>query len=73
MQTKEKEIKYPENLYLRVEVFKDKRTHQEIADAIDISRKVLSDTINGKYKGTNVIPKLLAELSNPSTEPKQPN
>ncbi|HMI03053.1 MAG TPA: hypothetical protein VK541_11260 [Pedobacter sp.] len=73
MQSKKKEIKYPENLYLRLEVFKDKRTHQEIATAIEISRKVLSDTINGKYKGTNIVPKLLAELATPTTEPKSSN
>lgn len=73
MQSKEKEIKFPENLYLRLEVFKDERTHQEIADAIHVSRKVLSDTINGKYKGTNVVPKLLAELQKPSTKSKSSN
>lgn len=71
MQVQEKKIKYPENLYLRLEVFKDKRTQQEIADAIKVSRKVLSDTINGKYKGTNIIPKLLLELENTSTSKQQ--
>lgn len=66
MQAKEKKVKYPENLYLRLEVYKDPRTHTEIANAIGVSRKVISDVINGKYKGTNVVPKLLAELKKPA-------
>lgn len=62
MQVKEKNVKYPENLYLRLEVFKDQRTIQEIADKIGVSRKVISDTINGKYKGLNIVPALRKEL-----------
>lgn len=58
MQVKENKVKYPENLYLRLEVFKDERTIQEIANVIGVSRKVISDTINGKYKGAKIIPQL---------------
>jgi DNA-binding XRE family transcriptional regulator len=57
------EIKYPENVYLRIEVFKDGRTQDEIAKDIGFSRKVLNETINGKYKGTNLIPALKESLA----------
>ena len=63
MQTDTKKVKYPENLYLDVEVHKDPRTQQQIADAIGFSRNILSQTIKGKYKGNNVIPKLLENLA----------
>jgi hypothetical protein len=63
MQTDNKKIKYPENLYLRLEVFQDNRTQEEIAVAIGFSRKVLNETIHGKYKGTNVVPVLLKNLA----------
>ncbi|WP_367867865.1 hypothetical protein [Pedobacter sp. WC2423] len=58
-----KEIKYPENLYLRVEVFQDDRTQEEIASAIGYSRQVLNETIQGRYKGTKVIPALIENLA----------
>lgn len=63
MQTPNKKVKYPENLYLEIEVFKDPRTQQEIADAIGFSRNILNQTIKGKYKGENVVPKLLENLA----------
>lgn len=64
MQTGNEKIKYPENLHLRLKVFQDDRTQEEIAQAIGFSRKVLNETINGKYKGTRVIPVLLQDLEN---------
>ena len=63
MQTEQKKVKYPENLYLDVEVHKDPRTQQEIADAIGFSRNVLNQTIKGKYKGENVVPALIKTLA----------
>ncbi|WP_097133701.1 hypothetical protein [Pedobacter xixiisoli] len=57
-----KEIRYPENLPLRFEVFKSGRKMKELAKAIGISRELLSYTINGHYKGINVVPKLKKEL-----------
>jgi antitoxin component HigA of HigAB toxin-antitoxin module len=55
-------IRYPDNLYLRLEVFKSGRKMKDIADSIGVSRELLSNTINGHYKGVNVIPKLKKEL-----------
>ena len=57
-----KEPKYPENKYLSIEVFKSGMTQEELADKIGCSRKVLNETINGHYKGVNIIPKLKAVL-----------
>lgn len=68
----EKKIKYPDNLYLRVLVFEDPRTQQEIADAIGFSRKTLNDTINGKYKGENLIPILLENLNKQKETTSEP-
>jgi predicted DNA-binding protein (UPF0251 family) len=59
---KKKEPKYPENKYLSLEVFKSELTQEEIASRIRCSRRVLNETINGHYKGVNIIPRLLAEL-----------
>ncbi len=57
-----KEVKYPENLYLRFEIFKSGRQSQELAQKIGVSRLIISRTINGHYKGINVVPKLKQEL-----------
>lgn len=57
-----KEPKYPENLFLKLEVFKSGRTVTELAESIGLSRLVVSQTINGHYKGINVVPALKKEL-----------
>lgn len=55
-------VRYPENLQLKVEIVKAGRQVGEVASAIGVSREVISNTINGHYKGTNLIPKIKAEL-----------
>ncbi|WP_339876967.1 hypothetical protein [uncultured Algoriphagus sp.] len=59
---KKKEPRYPENKYLSIEVFKSEMTQEQIAELIGCSRKTLNETINGHYKGVNIIPKLKAVL-----------
>ncbi|SOD20234.1 hypothetical protein [Pedobacter xixiisoli] len=58
----EPKIRYPENLVLKAEVEKSGRTIEELADAIGVFSLLLSHTINGYYKGTNIIAKLKKEL-----------
>lgn len=53
-----KKVKYPENLPLRMEVFKAGRTITDLAKEIGISRLVLSQVVNGHYKGSNIVPQL---------------
>lgn len=55
-------VRYPENLHLKVEIVKARRNIGEVADAIGISRELLSRTVNGHYKGINVVPILKKEL-----------
>lgn len=55
-------VRYPENLPLKLAIVQSGRTVTELADKIGVSRLVLSNTVNGHYKGTNVVPKLKEEL-----------
>lgn len=55
-------VRYPENLPLKLAIVQSGRTVTELADTIGVSRLVLSNTINGHYKGTNVIRKLKEEI-----------
>lgn len=59
---KKQHIKYPENRYLKVELVKAGKTVTEVAQAIGVSRGVVSLTVNGHYKGVNIVPKLKKEL-----------
>lgn len=63
MELAEKKIKYPENTYLEVLVKDSGKSVKHLAKQIPCSRKVLSDTIHGHYKGTNIIPKLTEILN----------
>ncbi|RQO78077.1 hypothetical protein DBR40_09005 [Pedobacter sp. KBW01] len=56
-QTKPK-VDYPENLYLREAVKQSGISITHLAKKLGFSRKVVSDTVNGKYKGSNIIPSL---------------
>jgi len=58
-----KEIKYPENLELKVDVIRSGRSITSLAESIGISRQVLNLTVNGHYKGVNIIKLLKAELN----------
>lgn len=62
MQTKEKIIKYPENIRLKGLIAVSGRTIDELAKAINVSRQTLSNTVNGHYKGNNIVPALETEL-----------
>lgn len=62
MNQKQQEVRYPENRYLKVELVKAGRSATEIAKAIGVTRGIVSLTINGHYKGINVIPAIKKEL-----------
>lgn len=62
MKAENKEVKYPENLPLGVEVFKSGMTQDELATKVGCSRKTLNQTIRGHYKGVNIVPKIKKEL-----------
>lgn len=48
---------------LKLEIVKSRRTIKEIAEKIGVSREVLTNTVNGHYKGVEVIKKLKSELN----------
>ncbi|NJN27184.1 MAG: hypothetical protein HC819_14990 [Cyclobacteriaceae bacterium] len=54
--------KYPDNLKLKDPVIESGRTIKHIASKIGVSREALSNTLNGHYKGSIIIPKLKREL-----------
>lgn len=58
-----KKPRYPDNLLFKLEIVKSRRTIKEIAAKIGISREVLTNTVNGHYKGVEVIKKLKSELN----------
>lgn len=62
METEIKEVRYPENKYLAVEVYKAGISQKALAKKVGCSRKTLNETINGHYKGVNIIPKIKQEL-----------
>lgn len=53
-----KKVKYPENLPLRGEVMASGWTITELAQEVGVSRLVMSQVLNGHYKGQNIVPKL---------------
>jgi DNA transposition AAA+ family ATPase len=55
-------IKYPENLYLLELVKESGRKIEHIASKIGTAREIVSRTINGHYKGNNIVPLLRKEL-----------
>lgn len=58
-----KNARYPENIRLKGLVAISGRTIKELAQAIGVSRHCLNQTVNGHYKGVNVVPRLEAELN----------
>lgn len=63
MEASKEQVKYPANLYLKDAVENSGQTVKHIAKILGVSRKVVSDTIHGHYKGTNIIPLLKAHLN----------
>ena len=60
---KMKKARYPENLSYKLEIVKARRTIKEVAQKIGVSREVLTNTVNGHYKGVEIIKKLKNELN----------
>lgn len=58
MQKSNKKVKYPENLHLKVRVVEAGKTITDLAKEIGISRLVMSQVVNGHYKGINIVPRL---------------
>lgn len=58
MQSTEKNIKYPGNIRLKGLIAVSEFTIDELAKKLNISRQVLSNTINGHYKGVNIVPRI---------------
>ena len=73
MEAQEKKVQYPENLYLKLEVFKSGKKIEDLAKLVGVSRKLISETINGKYKGQNIKPKLRELLGLPPEEQTAPS
>jgi DNA transposition AAA+ family ATPase len=71
MSQEEEKIKYPQNIPLKGLVAVSGRTVKDLAEKIGVSRRTLSLTVNGHYKGDNVIPKLIAELELTQTDNNQ--
>jgi len=58
MQKQKKKVKFPENLPLRELVKATGRSITYYAKQIGVDRQTVSNTINGHYKGTNIVPRL---------------
>lgn len=63
MMKQELERKYPENMKLKELVRQSGRSGRWYANKIGVSEKLISDVINGKYKGSNIVPKLLSLIN----------
>ncbi|MGZ3753620.1 MAG: hypothetical protein ACXVAY_01595 [Mucilaginibacter sp.] len=63
MQKSKKKVKYPDNLPLKEQVIESGRAIAWYAKKIGVDRQTVSQTINGHYKGTNIVPKLLELLN----------
>lgn len=58
----EEKVIYPQNIYLKGLIAVSQETTVSLADKIGHSRRVVSLTINGRYKGGNIIPKIFEAL-----------
>lgn len=63
MKRKNKPVKYPENLGLRSDLKETGLSIAQMAKRIECSRETLSLTVNGWYKGTNIVPRLKTEIA----------
>lgn len=55
MQNTKEKIKFPENLWLKVAIAKKGQSVTFVAKQIGYSRVVVSNTVNGHYKGSEVV------------------
>lgn len=53
-----KKVEYPENLILKEQQVESGKSVTYIAKKLKLSRVVVSDTLNGHYKGINIVPKI---------------
>lgn len=51
-----KKVRFPENLKLKGEIVMRGITITKLAEELNVSRLVVSDTLNGYKKGVNIIP-----------------
>lgn len=58
MKLNKKEPLYPDNLILKQRILKSGRSITYYAKQLGVSVVVLNSTVNGHYKGGNIIPKL---------------
>jgi AraC-like DNA-binding protein len=71
MNATKKKVRYPENIALRGKVAVSGRTIKELAEKIGCSRKLLSELVNGHYKGSRLKTLLEQELNNAATDQDQ--
>jgi DNA transposition AAA+ family ATPase len=50
-----KKAKYPQNIEMKVSVIRSGLSITDLANKIGVSRQVLSNTLNGHYKGVNIL------------------
>lgn len=62
MRVVKKKPRYPENIYLKGVIAVSGRTVKDLAESIGYTRAIVSDTVNGHYKGSNIVPLLKKEL-----------
>jgi len=60
---KKAKVKYPENLPLKQAIVDSGRSIQWYADKMKYNRQTVSQTVNGHYRGKNVVPKLIELLN----------
>lgn len=65
MQNTTKKIKFPENLRLKSLIEEKGQSVAFVAKKIGYSRVVVSNTVNGHYKGTEIVP-LIEKHLNPT-------
>lgn len=58
-----KEPRYPENIQFKLEIIRARRTIKEVAEKIGVSREILTNMVNGHYKGGEIRKKLKIELN----------
>lgn len=59
----QQKVKYPDNLHLKKMVKDSGRSIKWYAGMMKVTRTTISLTINGHYKGNNIVPKLKALLN----------
>lgn len=63
MQNTKKKIKFPNNLRLKALIKEQGQSIEFVAKKIGYSRVVVSNTVNGHYKGTEVVPAIEKHLN----------